>query len=1122
MKPKKQLIIELGIIFLLSLTPILWLRHGNIILGHDSGFRLDPIQYLQKVFYSWDPSVNYGFNWSIFKGFLVTQAPETIFTSITNSVYYGQLFTLIFWFFMIGLSMYIFINSFFPERKYLIFRLFSSTFYMYNFFLLQGWFIAERAKFSLFIALPLGLLILYKTLKKEYPLFKGSILFGLLFFFFNAGGSPTFYGAVLVTYGITILYFVLEMYRKKYKNAAFYFSVPLFFAISFLLANAYWIFPQIALILSSFSSTLAQSGGTEGILSWERVVNRSASSLNLFRLQGIPDWYDNKNHPYSDPYLTNPFLIFLSFVPILIIITGLVSTVKEQIENKRFPIIMLVLIIFVIGLLFTAGSHPPFGFLYTFFIKFIPGFVIFRSALYKFGVITWFSTIFLTGYFLNEIIQRYKFSEKIRVAAGLGATIFILAYHYPFFTTNFFAWSPPFSTKVAVPQYVQSMSKYINTSVGTSSRVLLLPGLDSTFKTDSYSWGFWSFDILPVLATNRTFIANTVNSSDLISDIYESINQKNEEMFLSLTNTVGVDKVLWRDDVLYSDKETKSNNLAYIRENLEGFKSIRKEKTIGKWTLYSIQSLGKVNLVDVAQHISILSEDMGIHDFIKLHATSTDSYATISVSQQVPLSKQIKVSVDSIIVKANCIYCPPNEFNKLQDSLMLPDVRFLPDSKFYFLSEWRKKKTKKSVANIPRERLPVDLIFTHRRIAEIEKLIEKQNGEDYIAFIDATITKYKEDLDDALKTAYSLPEEQKNALLIRTLAYLQSQEKVVEGFNRDNKDINKSVDTLLHYINIHIEKLNNTVWMTKDTDRIRYLVSIKDPAIYEISLLQEQSLMADKVLVDGEAVHGKSLYFKKGVHKIELQFFTNANHINNIAQNQVNSLLIGQGKKREYKINNLKQNYIYELRFSYRLEDGFAPNVRIVQDGTTPPTYENIQKNGIHLDNKGKWTDYSFYFLPSINGKNATVEFANCCPNGEESVFSLRNLKVINALTHSIYLIKKTGAMPLQKPSLNYERIDPTKYIVKVKNATGAFFLLFNQQFENNWDAYVDGKEKLGNHLKINDSVNSWYVDKKGTYQIVIQDDFQKYSILGMITSIGTVCMYILYFIFTKIKQWKK
>lgn len=535
--------------------------------------------------------MNLGADWALFKGFLITQFPETIFSILTGSLMNGQKITFVFWFFSMGISIYILTNSLYPQAKFWIFRLSASVFYMYNFFILQAWLIAERAKFSIFIALPLGLLILYKTLNKEYSILKGTILFSLLFFFFNGGGSPPLFGSILLTYALALLYLTsINFINNGLKEILFSLRLILLFSIGFLLVNAYWILPQTYLMLQSYSSSLLTLGGTNGVLDWVNEISKYASITNILRLQGIAEWYDNPIHPYSAPYLTNPVLVVFSFVPIALIIIG--SIFLKTLKDKNAKLIFLFYIFLIVGIFFTAGSHPPLGFLYNLFIKHVPGFAIFRSPFYKFGELVWFSTIFLTAYYVSLSLNKFIKRRVIKNIMGCIFIAFILIYHSPFFTTNFFIWNTPFTTKVKIPNYVTQMSDYINSQTQSDSRILLLPLVtNDAYAADGYKWGYWGLDPLPELTINRSIIARAEdNEFGIPANIYKATVNKKESAFLHFMETHGIGKILWRDDILYSDKTTSAKDFLKVKENLQDFRSINLERNMGEWSLYSIDS----------------------------------------------------------------------------------------------------------------------------------------------------------------------------------------------------------------------------------------------------------------------------------------------------------------------------------------------------------------------------------------------------------------------------------------------------------------------------------------------------------------------------------------------------
>ena len=51
---------------------------------------------------------------------------------------------------------------------------------------------------------------------------------------------------------------------------------------------------------------------TRGAVRWSQEISKNASFNNLIKLQGIPDWYDNPQHPYSNNFLDNYFLLLLA------------------------------------------------------------------------------------------------------------------------------------------------------------------------------------------------------------------------------------------------------------------------------------------------------------------------------------------------------------------------------------------------------------------------------------------------------------------------------------------------------------------------------------------------------------------------------------------------------------------------------------------------------------------------------------------------------------------------------------------------------------------------------------------------------------------------------------------
>jgi len=106
--------------------------------------------------------------------------------------------------------------------------------------------------------------------------------------------------------------------------------------------------------------------------------------------------------------------------------------------------------------------------------------------------------------------------------------------------------------------------------------------------------------------------------------------------------------------------------------------------------------------------------------------------------------------------------------------------------------------------------------------------------------------------------------------------------------------------------------------------------------------------------------------------------------------------------------------------------------------------------------------------------------------------------------------------------SLKYDKVNPTKYIVHV-NASQPFFLVFSESYHKEWVAYISG-EQLANdqHYVANGYVNAWYINKTGTYDIIMEFWPQKLFYTGSAISITTFILCILYISKYKIKTIHK
>lgn len=837
---RKAIFIEVFLLLVLSLLPLFWLKPGEVVIGHDSGFRLNFLSYYKSLLYAWTPVFNFGADWQLYKGFLMTQLPEFLVTVFTGSWIIGQRFIMVYWFFAIQLSMYLLVRTIRPEKEHWPLRLGASMFYAFNFYILQAWFIVERAKFSLYAALPLSALLLYLVFEKKKPVLRYAALFGLLYFIAAGGGSPPLYGASLVAWIVTIIFFSLRRFKEqKMRGLLFSIYVAVAFGSAFLFMNAYWIVPQMGLYLSTYNAAVTERGGIEGLISWERTTSANSSLINLLRLQGVPDWYDNPYHPFAAAFLRNPVLTVASFIPALAIFIGLIVSFVKKVKHN--PVVYLAFIFLTIGLLLGGGSHPPFGYFYEYAMRHVPGFAIFRSSFYKFGPLIWFSIIFLSMYFVDMFLARMR-KPGIRILAGACLIAGILAYHYPFFTANFFQFDKQFSTRVQIPAYVEEMAAYANTNTDPNARIMVLPELTESFfnvQIDTYTWKFLSLDIFPRNAIDRSIIANDNNAPDDIFRLYTEFTEGTPESFRTLARYAGIRYLLWRDDAIYSKTVPIGRTIAAQRNKLASF-GLTPIFQAGAWELYDLGPELPLPIVWAPQEIIVTKHAIEHPQDLLLAAGGTDPV----VIEGTALPEQV--------IEAACLYCELDVYGRMVRETPQPALRFKPGS---LLFSRLLKTDARAITDAGTN--PEALFNAHISHSQLQLALLASEDKPKGYRKDAVIEDIKQSFTTAKNQLEALLGRQKNVYTIRLLLYTDVSRKFAP-------------EVLDAFFSSLREELVPQVWMTENPTDIKYEVETATDGIYRIIVTNTISAPAS-IEIDGISyVNYQSIPIRSGYHKLRI------------------------------------------------------------------------------------------------------------------------------------------------------------------------------------------------------------------------------------------------------------
>ena len=94
---------------------------------------------------------------------------------------------------------------------------------------------------------------------------------------------------------------------------------------------------------------------------------------------------------------------------------------------------------------------------------------------------------------------------------------------------------------------------------------------------------------------------------------------------------------------------------------------------------------------------------------------------------------------------------------------------------------------------------------------------------------------------------------------------------------------------------------------------------------------------------------------------------------------------------------------------------------------------------------------------------------------------------------------------------LTYEKLNPALYNIYV-DTSNPFFLVFSDSYDEGWVATVDGHQLSENyHFNANEFANGWYINKTGTYTIVLEFQPQKLFYTGTAISLATILVCALY-----------
>lgn len=1105
MKNKLKILIRpaLLLLFLLLISigiTYLWNLKGYLIIGHDVGYKLNIQEFFNNLFYVWSDNLNFGKNKYFNPGAIPIHLPELVINLIVKDPFVSQFITLVYWHFL-NFSPFILIYLLFyrkNNKNIIIFFLFATFLYAINLFNLQGWTVFWRTRFSIQIFLPIFFFFIYKTMeaKRINPFFLVAVL--LLSVFLNGGGSPPLFGSLILAWFFIGLYFIFINKDKK-ATTILYAKVTFLYFLGFILMSSYWLLPTIGHLLKSFSTEFNLVGGFEGVTNWLRVVSKDTSFANMFRLEGIPSWYDNLSHPYANLYLNNKLLVGLSFIWPTLAFSAM-FLVKEAREKK---LIILVGMLALLGMFFAGGSHSPFDWLFDLMMRYIPGFTMFRTAFYKFAPLVWFSYSMLIAFSLYKItlIIKKRFVNKIvYLLFVFGSLIFIALYNFPFFSGNFFNWNKNFSTKVIVPSYVFDIKNWFNDDKNRiTGRILLLPPQETAFNVDAYKWGYWSPEPLPNVLSAKTFVtSNTGNNitDALVKQLYKAILEGDAATINKLSLILDVEHVLVRNDFYYDNPGGETLSPQIFTNAIKSNDNFTEIKNFNQWSLFKIKNYFPSRFY-IPSNIVLLSGDF---DSLNEEISLLDKNDVIIEDNQM-ITLPVIAHPDSLIQNYSKIIILPEKifYNPQVNLFDVLEIKLYPDSILYPLVEYKSKQQKNKLTSM-HQRIDALLDSQVRKIKELEYL-ENESKDNYL--------------------------EAQIGVITRELGQLGNLAEELNIFNRANYERKVKMNFYLRQFITKIKDLNSK-YLDENIEIIGKIKTIraklKDDNLNGFDCLDECSIYSINIPLEGEyemLLNKRSLPF---IEKIEFE-------------NKIVPLSVSKSEKGWYVINT---EYLKEDNFPLKIirkTEKLAEDFVLDKNG---PYNFNI-KSGLnkfmirfdyYLANneeyfltknfENKISGHRWHRTVSLKGNDSykeafdfqngdTLESLTLTPINEgktkkplQDKSEIRNLEVVNLEDIDLVFYHPADNTLDDAGGVTYNKINPVTWKINLDNKKqNAKFLVFSNSFDDGWIL----KDNANSRVMVNGNLNGWVLQdglaSKTTVYFQPQDNLYRGVFLSVVSIIA-------------------
>lgn len=1186
-KKKKVFLIALGIIIFafFSFFSLRKIFFTSGVLGHNWDWWVPALSsQLKKVanssFFVWDEnslgSYKYTHNANLF--FLLFGG----FGYLNLSGAFVSKLSLFLTILISGLTMFLLLIDIFKENsKNINFNLqfvsavFGGLIYALSPYIFNDFIGGAGTQFFTYAFLPLTFFLFRQIKKSNYP-----AVFILLLVLNLTIISFSIQNIFLISIILCFYPLIFDNFLKSYK---FLFKVYLLFA----LFNFYWILP---LLMGGINSGL--SYGREGIY-LPSIINNTPFLYDAF--VGLGYFRDFFKRILS----VSHYLIIWYITSFLLLGASLFSL--SFFKKIRIKEISFWLILFFISLVFSVGGKDPFGNFILWLYKNFSLMALFSSQQHLL-VVTAFSLAVLLGLGIFSLLVELKSKNQLLFLSSLAIiTLSIMIRFFPFMNGNLglnylsgdkggnylaaYNLSPGFQKILEI--FDKSINKY---------RVLPLPATHSPYflKTeyqDEAQGGDsnLSYSKIPFLLSD--------------TPVKKGLGLVLEKIFYSKDYPMGISKILALANVKYlllrGDVLPLFGDLADIWNYQEIFKTLEEKKElklVGKEDYVSLwENQESLPLFYIPEY-SVLVEN-NVETIPEIYSLNEFPLATVHFFKNEKLKNDLRPKVD---INPNEVFIEAKLKNAINEKELFknyPDLERIffpfshwgPQSPFYKIVLKNEKLEEKRLGKDKKELIERKLFFASKRISEIEnffsdfKLVNKEN-------LEKIINLYQEKMIEVIDLLEEIKEENLDdfySVFAKVEITFQAQKDKVNNFLIIRDNFNQTFE----FLNKEIEKIkiqHNPSYFTYDflvPEDGSYSLYLQDLNLAE----DDWQLSFDQEILTKKEIKNKEngwLNFgfkniKKGDYHLNFSQFDTENLIEEKWKNFDSEIIKGKiyssfpekilrNRKIVYfqEIKNYIPETIYQLNFEYTIQNGRL-GFLIIQDSDkiNGQIYPFLEKS-FPLTNKDSFEKIEIFFKSSPWASSAKILLFVDLKGEIRPDFKIINPSLKKVAQPKVVLkmtTKKDGLKIEENPRLTFSKINPTKYKVKVENASRPYFLVFSESFHDGWRAYVtdtnindsknketttnylSGQIKEGiyknfffnkntletwnkkpifneRHFLANGYANSWLIKPEDVgnqkdYEIIIEFYPQRIFYFGLIISLLSFFLTVLFVIFLSIKK---